>query len=151
MKMRIFSLCQSFPTPGVVDAPGAKLVSEQNMAVCYSFPMELEKLKKECDIKAFKSSGPGGQHRNVTESAVRLKHLPTGIIVIGQSHRSQHRNLLDALERLARKLEDRAKRRKPRVPTRKAAGIRAREVEAKRKNSRLKRSRGKIGHNMPED
>ena len=127
------------------------MVSEQKMAVCYNPPMDLEVLKKECDVKAFKAGGPGGQHRNVTESAVRLRHLPTGIIVIGQSRRSQYRNLQDALERLARKLADRAKRRKPRVSTRKSAGIRAREVERKRKNSRLKRSRSKIGHDVPED
>ena len=87
----------------------------------------------------------------MTESAVRLRHLPTGIIVIGQSHRSQYRNLQDALVRLARKLEDRAKRRRRRVPTRKGAGIRAREVEEKRKAGQLKRSRRKVGHDAPED
>ncbi len=56
-------------------------------------PMDLEKLKKECDITTFRASGPGGQHRNVTDSAVRLHHRPTGIVVIGRRNRSQHRNL----------------------------------------------------------
>lgn len=39
-----------------------------------------EELMKQCEMDTFKSSGPGGQHRNKRESAVRLKHLPTGII-----------------------------------------------------------------------
>lgn len=106
--------------------------------------MDLEKLKTECRITTFRSSGPGGQHRNVTDSAVRLKHLPTGIIVVGQSHRSQHRNLQDALERLAKKLEDREKRRKPRIPTRKSRAVRAREMEGKRRRGVKKKLRSKV-------
>ena len=108
--------------------------------------MDLEKLKKQCRISTFRSSGPGGQHRNVTESAVRLKHLPTGIIVVGQSHRSQHRNLQDALERLALKLEEREKleRRKKRIATRKPAAVKRREVEEKRRRSDLKKLRTKV-------
>ena len=39
-----------------------------------------EQLVNQCEMSTFKSSGPGGQHRNKRESAVRLKHLPTGII-----------------------------------------------------------------------
>jgi protein subunit release factor B len=39
-----------------------------------------QELMKQCQMDTFKSSGPGGQHRNKRESAVRLKHLPTGII-----------------------------------------------------------------------
>jgi protein subunit release factor A len=106
--------------------------------------MDLDKLKRECEVTTFRSSGPGGQHRNVTDSAVRLKHLPTGIIVVGQSHRSQHRNLQDAIDRLARKLEDRKKRRKPRIPTRKPKALRKREVEEKRRRGEKKELRGKV-------
>lgn len=107
-------------------------------------PTDLEKLKKECEITTFKSSGPGGQHRNVTDSAVRLKHLPTGIIVVGQSRRSQHRNLQDALERLALKLGERERRRKPRVPTKKPRSVRKREVEGKRRRGETKKLREKV-------
>jgi protein subunit release factor A len=106
--------------------------------------MDLEKLKKDCEITTFRSSGPGGQHRNVTDSAVRLKHLPTGIIVVGQSHRSQHRNLQDALERLAKRLGDRGRRRKPRIPTRKSRAVRAREMESKRRRGEKKKLRSKV-------
>jgi protein subunit release factor B len=105
---------------------------------------DLDQLKKQCEITTFRSSGPGGQHRNVTESAVRLKHLPTGIIVVGQSHRSQHRNLQDALERLAGKLEEREKKRKPRRPTRKSRAVRERELAEKRRKGELKRQRGRV-------
>lgn len=107
--------------------------------------MDLDKLKKECLVTTFRSSGPGGQHKNVTDSAVRLKHLPTGITVVGQSHRSQHRNLSDALERLAGRLEDRKKKPRTRIPTRKSAGVRAREKEEKKKRGTVKQLRGKVG------
>ncbi|KAK8960312.1 hypothetical protein KSP40_PGU014803 [Platanthera guangdongensis] len=59
-----------------------------------------EELMNQCEMDTFKSSGPGGQHRNKRESAVRLKHLPTGIIAQAVEDRSQHRNRSTALSRL---------------------------------------------------
>ena len=56
------------------------------------------------EFSFFKSSGPGGQKKNKTESAVRLRHLPTGIEVIATQSRSQHRNRAMALEELERRL-----------------------------------------------
>ena len=103
-------------------------------------------MKKQCRITTFRASGPGGQHRNVTDSAVRLQHLPTGIVVIGRRHRSQHRNMEDALNRLALKIEESRKVLKKRVPTRKPAGVRTRELEAKKRRGELKRLRGKVRH-----
>jgi len=52
-------------------------------------------------IECMRSSGPGGQHTNKTESAVRVTHVPTGISVIAQEERSQHLNRKLALSRLA--------------------------------------------------
>ncbi len=52
-------------------------------------------------FEAFRAGGPGGQHQNKTESAVRAVHVPTGLAVVARSERSQHRNKAAALERLA--------------------------------------------------
>ena len=50
---------------------------------------------------AFRAGGPGGQHQNKTESAVRAVHVPTGLTVVARDGRSQHRNKAMALERLS--------------------------------------------------
>ncbi|XP_045818912.1 peptide chain release factor 1 isoform X2 [Trifolium pratense] len=57
-------------------------------------------LMRQCEMGTFKTSGPGGQHRNKRESAVRLKHLPTGIIAQASEDRSQHMNRASAIKRL---------------------------------------------------
>ncbi|KAJ8541751.1 hypothetical protein K7X08_002567 [Anisodus acutangulus] len=62
--------------------------------------MSDEELMKQCELTTFKASGPGGQHRNKRESAVRLKHNPTGIIAQAVEDRSQHMNRASALSRL---------------------------------------------------
>ncbi|XP_062110000.1 uncharacterized protein LOC133821856 [Humulus lupulus] len=59
-----------------------------------------QELMGQCEMSTFKSSGPGGQHRNKRESAVRLKHLPTGIIAQAVEDRSQHMNRASAVARL---------------------------------------------------
>ncbi|XP_073156539.1 uncharacterized protein [Henckelia pumila] len=62
--------------------------------------MSDEQLMRQCEMDTFKASGPGGQHRNKRESAVRLKHVPTGIISQAVEDRSQHKNRASALARL---------------------------------------------------
>ncbi len=57
-------------------------------------------LLAECEIDAYRASGPGGQKRNKTSSAVRLRHRPTELIVIASESRSQHENKARALRRL---------------------------------------------------
>lgn len=57
-----------------------------------------------CEVDTYRASGPGGQKRNKTSSAVRLRHLPTGLIVIAEESRSQHENKAKCQQRLRRAL-----------------------------------------------
>ena len=56
------------------------------------YETDRETLIKACEVEAFRASGPGGQHVNRTESALRLYHPPSGVVVIAQDSPSQHRN-----------------------------------------------------------
>lgn len=58
------------------------------------------RLRDECVVHTHRVGGPGGQHRNKTESAVRLLHRPSGLVVTGEERRSQHQNAASALARL---------------------------------------------------
>src|SRR5437764_5250167 len=58
----------------------------------------------QCAVDTYRASGPGGQKRNKTSSAVRIRHLPTGLIVIAEESRSQHENRAKALRRLRQAL-----------------------------------------------
>ena len=61
-------------------------------------------LLAQCEVDTYRASGPGGQKRNKTSSAVRLRHLPTGLIVIAEESRSQHENKAKCQQRLRRAL-----------------------------------------------
>jgi hypothetical protein len=59
-----------------------------------------DQLVAQCEVDRYRASGPGGQHRNKTDSGVRLRHKATGVSAIGEDSRSQHENKLHAVRRL---------------------------------------------------
>ena len=100
-----------------------------------------EELLKECAISSFRASGKGGQHVNVTDSAVRLLHKPTGLTVTSQKERSQFLNKKECLQKL-RKLVQKLNYRKPkRVPTRMPKHVKVKNRFEKEKHSEKKKRR----------
>jgi protein subunit release factor B len=104
-------------------------------------PEHLERLARHCEITPYKSSGPGGQKKNKTESSVRVRHRPTGVTRIATESRSQTRNRELALERVWEELVRRARKPRPRKATAPTAAAREKRLESKRRESRKKRER----------
>jgi hypothetical protein len=87
LQARGFIVAHSLPsTNGLPRATWSRLSEDQLLA--------------QCEVDTYRASGPGGQKRNKTSSAVRLRHTPTGLIVIAEESRSQHENKAKALKRL---------------------------------------------------
>ena len=106
-------------------------------------PESDDDLLRECEVETFRASGPGGQHVNKTESAVRLRHKPSGVVVTSQQERSQHRNKQLCLEKLRKKIEKLNYRPAKRVPTSVPPGVKDRTLQEKARRSNLKRLRAK--------
>ena len=68
-------------------------------------PESDDKLLELCRVETYRSSGPGGQHVNTTDSAVRLTYLPLNLTVTSQKERSQLLNKMDCLAKLRKKVE----------------------------------------------
>jgi protein subunit release factor B len=103
-----------------------------------------EAMERDSDLEFFRSGGPGGQNKNKSEMAVRLKHRPSGVMVIATEERSRLQNIETAFERLAGRLEKLNYVPKARRATRPTLGSKKRRVEGKVKRGAIKRLRGSV-------
>jgi protein subunit release factor B len=106
-------------------------------------PESDEELLRECEAETFRSGGPGGQHVNKVETGVRLRHLPSGMVVTCREERSQHRNKMNCLRKLREEAARLNHRPAKRVPTRRTRAAKNRTLEEKARRSRVKSLRSK--------
>ena len=100
--------------------------------------------RREIRVETFKASGPGGQHRNKKDTAVRVRHLLSGITAVATEHRSQVKNKELALQRLELRLRALQKKKKSRVPTSIPRAFREKALAAKHHRAQLKRLRKRV-------
>ncbi|MGZ5039063.1 MAG: peptide chain release factor-like protein [Usitatibacter sp.] len=108
------------------------------------YATDRDSLEREVEIDVFRASGPGGQHVNKTESALRLVHLPSGVTVVARDSPSQHRNREIAFERLAERLARLNHVPKKRIATKPSRAAKQRRIEAKKIRTVTKRTRGRV-------
>src|SRR5437016_14261826 len=112
------------------------------------YALDRETLEREVLVDTFRASGPGGQHVNKTESALRLTHPPSGVVVTAQDSPSQFRNRETAFERLAAQLARLNHVPKKRIPTRPGAAAKRRRIERKKQRGAIKKTRGRLAHDV---
>lgn len=104
----------------------------------------LERLARDCEVQVFRATGPGGQGVNTTDSAVRMKHMPTGIVCTARESRSQFQNRASCLRKLKAELERRARPPRRRIKTKVPKRSRQRRLDDKRFNAAKKATRRRV-------
>jgi ribosome-associated protein len=117
------------------------VTDEQRAVARRALALPDEALAAECEETFFIGGGPGGQHRNKTETGVRLHHRPSGITVTATERRSQLQNRGAALERLRERLRPLAVKPKARRPTKPTRGSKERRIKEKKHRGERKASR----------
>lgn len=113
----------------------------KNMKKKIILPQSDEELLAQCKVTAFRSSGSGGQHVNVTDSAVRLVHLPSHIVVTSQKGRSQYANKMDCIKKI-RKIVEKINYIQPkRIPTKIPSSVKEKNLIQKNLHSKKKKLR----------
>ena len=107
--------------------------------------LSLDDLAKQCEAETFHASGPGGQGVNTTDSAVRMRHVPTGIVAVSREQRSQLQNRMTCLRKIHEQLVARSRRPKVRKATKPSKAARQRRLDAKHRRSNVKVSRRRPG------
>jgi protein subunit release factor B len=115
--------------------------AERRQVAAAALRLDNEALLRACEESFFVGSGPGGQHRNKTASAVRLLHPGTGLAVTATERRSQAQNRAVALRRLRAALLAISFVPRRRRPTRPSHAAKERRLKAKRHRGRLKADR----------
>ncbi len=110
--------------------------------------LSLDELAKGCDVEAFRAHGPGGQGVNTTDSAVRMRHVATGITVVSRESRSQYRNRQLCLQKIREELERRSVPPHVRQATKPTKASQRRRLEAKHKRSLIKEQRRRISDDV---
>ena len=105
------------------------------------YSLDPDLLAQEVRIDTYRASGPGGQNLHKTESAVRLTHWPSGVVVTASDTRSQARNRELAFERLAARLRKLNVVPKKRKKTRAPVAVKKRRLDGKRRTATTKRLR----------
>lgn len=98
----------------------------------------LDEIARDCEVDVFRATGPGGQCVNTTDSAVRMRHVPTGVVVTARESRSQFRNRASCLRKLKAIFELRTRPPKVRKPTKPSRRARARRLADKRFHAGIK-------------
>lgn len=103
--------------------------------------LPLNKLAEQCEVQVFRATGPGGQGVNTTDSAVRMTHAPSGIVMVSRESRSQYRNRQICLRKVREELARRGRPPKVRRKTKPTRASKERRLTSKRVRSQLKELR----------
>jgi ribosome-associated protein len=107
------------------------------------YSVDRDTLETEVRVDTYRASGPGGQHVNKTNSAIRLTHLPSGVVVIAQDSSSQFRNKETAFERLIEKLTKLNHVPKKRYATKPSRAAKEKRIVEKKTRAVVKSTRSK--------